>query len=118
MPEKTEIIGAFNIGTQKGEPIEKIKQTLLNAGYDPQDVEDSARAFSSGGMKPAVKPLKPEEKKEGKEEIKSTEGQPAKPEEQKSKEKGLSKTLLILIIVAAVAFLGAVGFLLYRLLLK
>jgi len=55
--QKSELIGAFKIGSQKGHSIDEIKQSLINAGYSIRDVEDSANAFLQGRAIPEAKPL-------------------------------------------------------------
>lgn len=105
--QKAELIGAFRTGVQTGHNIEGIKQSLINAGYSIQDVEDSANAFSQGKFTPSGKPL-PQIQLPTEE---------AKPEE-KPIEKGLEKMPLyfwIALISSVVIVLSLIGYIVYRL---
>jgi len=46
--ERPDIMAGINQAVEKGESLEKAKQTFLDAGYSSQDVEDSVRAINSG----------------------------------------------------------------------
>ncbi|MEM4230418.1 MAG: hypothetical protein QXF25_00885 [Candidatus Pacearchaeota archaeon] len=91
--QKIDIIGAFQIAQQRGHSIEEIKQTLINAGYNPQDIEDSLQAFLQG-PKPQIKPLPT------------------------IKLKKTSPYLLISIIISLIIVLGLLSYLLYRILMS
>ena len=46
--QKPDIIGAFKVAAQRNQGLDAVKRSLIAAGYDVQDVEDSALAFSQG----------------------------------------------------------------------
>jgi len=98
--QKSELIGAFKTGVQTGHSIEDIKQSLINAGYSRQDVEDSVSAFSQGRTTPPAKPL-------------------PSPEKEKVLEEGKFKKMplyfWIALVASAVIVLGLVGYIIYRL---
>ena len=48
MTEKLEIVGGLKAALERGWSLEQAKQSLLNAGYNPRDIEDSSRALNSG----------------------------------------------------------------------
>jgi hypothetical protein len=100
--QKPEFIGAFQIAADRNQDIDKVKQSLINAGYDIQDVEDSALAFSQGMTKPVAKPLPA---------LMSMLQAPSV-----SAIKEMPKYLLIAIIASAAIVLGLIGYVAYRLL--
>ena len=46
--EKLEVIGGLKNAIERGYSLEKAKQSFLNAGYNPRDVEDSANSLKAG----------------------------------------------------------------------
>jgi len=56
--QRIDLIGAFRTASERGLPLEETKASLLSAGYNQQDVEDSAQAFLRGATKPTP-PAKP-----------------------------------------------------------
>lgn len=135
--QKPDIIGAFKVAAQRNENLDAVKRSLIAAGYDVQDVEDSALAFSQGQVRPAAKPLPSQ--------VSATLAQPAKslwqrllpaktpaittplktpaqaitaqeisavPEQQEKKE--MPKYLIIAIISSVVVVLGLLGYVVYK----
>ena len=45
MAQQSEIVAGIKQAVQRGEPIQKAKQSFIQAGYNQQDVEDSAKAM-------------------------------------------------------------------------
>ena len=46
--QKEEITGGLKSALERGYSLEDAKQSFINAGYNPRDVEDSANVFSGG----------------------------------------------------------------------
>ena len=46
MVEDSELIGGIRNALERGEPIEKVKQSFLNAGYTPEEIERASRESS------------------------------------------------------------------------
>lgn len=112
--QKAELIGAFRIGIQTGDKIEDIKQSLINAGYSIQDVEDSANAFLQGRITPPAKLLPSSAKIPLSLQI--SEGRELG--EKKPEEKELKKMPLyfwITLIASAIIVLCLIGYIVYRL---
>jgi hypothetical protein len=122
MTKRTDIMGALKTAKDKGISLDLAKRSLVNAGYDKQDIEDSAQAFSAGESpyeKPAKKPL-PTLPGVGK----KTPAQPAQQtpaqaqgQQATTQKKKTSVGVIIAIVFAAIAMAGSLGYLLYTMLL-
>jgi len=136
--QKPDIIGAFKVAAQRNQGLDAVKRSLIAAGYDAQDVEDSALAFSQGQVRPAAKPLPSQASAAPAQPAKSLWQRllPAKtpaitaplatptaktltapeisaaPEQQEKKE--MPKYLIIAIISSVVVVLGLLGYVVYK----
>ena len=134
--QKPDIIGAFKVAAQRNQSLDAVKRSLIAAGYDVQDVEDSALAFSQGQVRPAAKPLPSQAFAAPVQPAKSLWQRllPAKtpaitaplktsqaltapeisaaPEQQEKKE--MPKYLIIAIISSVVVVLGLLGYVVYK----
>ena len=48
MSEREELLSGFKNALERGESVEKAKQTFLNSGYKSTEVDEAAQAASSG----------------------------------------------------------------------
>jgi hypothetical protein len=57
--QRIDLIGAFRAASARGLSLEETKASLISAGYNPQDVEDSMQAFLRGATRPtpSARPL-------------------------------------------------------------
>ena len=90
-----EISGGIKNALDRGEPLEKAKQTFINAGYTPQEVQEAAQMAGPAPVQ-AAKPLNPEQ----------APGAPATPTAP-AKKTTSKKTIIILSIVGAVVLVAA-----------
>jgi len=138
--QKPDIIGAFKLASQRNENLDAVKRSLIAAGYDVQDVEDSALAFSQGQIKPVVKqlpsqtpgqpaaqpaksllkrffPAKPSTPMQTPTQTKPSEPpamQAAQPVQEQQEQKSMPKYLVIAIISSAVIVVGLLGYVIYK----
>ena len=131
--QKPDIIGAFKIASQKNENLDAVKRSLIAAGYDIQDVEDSALAFSQGQVRPAVKqlpiqpivqtakslwqrllPAKTPATQASPQMQPSSAMPPAQSVQEQQEQKSMPKYLIIAIISAVVIVLGLLGYVIYK----
>lgn len=56
MTAEEELQGGIRNALERGQPIEKIVQTFINAGYPPADVQAAARAATEGATTIAPQP--------------------------------------------------------------
>jgi len=54
--KKNELVGGIKNALDRGENLEKAKQSLLNAGYEKEDVEAAAREFAQPSAAPTAAP--------------------------------------------------------------
>ena len=61
---QSQLIGGIKNALERGESLGKIKQSFINAGYSPKDVDSAAAAFSQTGqtLPPTEQTLSPIEK--------------------------------------------------------
>tara|TARA_Y100000310_G_scaffold325742_1_gene389700 strand:+ start:2384 stop:2881 length:498 start_codon:yes stop_codon:yes gene_type:complete len=135
-----ELVGGIKNGLERGEPMPKIKQSFINAGYKPAEVNAAVSKLSTQTPQPEQPapttqpqqapaqptPTKPVKKKQSffsklfsrkKQVVKPTvqttsppptPAQPEIPEVEQPKKSGISKTvILILIILSALILIGA-----------
>jgi hypothetical protein len=86
-----EILGGIKNALDRGEPLEKAKQTFINSGYTPQEVQEAVQLIGPQSAKP-LNPAKPT----------STQPIATPPTEKSSK-----KTIIIMSIVGAVILVSA-----------
>jgi len=98
-----EIDSGLKNAMAKGESLEKAMKSFVNAGYNPQEVQEAGQRLSSGGGASAIIEHAPENKI----------GVELPPMPMKKKK---GRAILILgIIFAIVVLLGAAGYLIYAL---
>lgn len=101
---ENEISAGLKNAMERGESLEHAMQTFVNAGYNPQEVKAAGASLSQGSSSGIV--YAPGERKENYAEEKN----------QAPEEKGKSKKtiLVIVLILAAIIFLGALGYLIFK----
>lgn len=109
---RDEIAAGMRNALEKGEPLEKVVQSFINAGYNPFEVRAVSQIFSGYGSSSAVVhseqfPDAPQPPAQNQ----TQELQVAQIEKKKSK-----KVLIIGIFVAALIVLGAISYLIYTIL--
>lgn len=85
-----EILGGIKNALDRGEPLEKAKQTFINSGYTPQEVQEAAQLIG-----PRAKPLNP------------TQPALAQPATAPPAKKSSKKTIIILSVVGTVILILA-----------
>ncbi len=116
---REEIQLAMKVALDRGENLEKIKTSFINAGYTKEDVQEAAAQLTSPYQ------ISPERQVPSQSEsIKTNQenslpeppikGKPL-PELPKLKKKTSKKKLIILIILLLIIFLGAIAYLVYTL---
>jgi hypothetical protein len=119
--KRTDLMGALKTAQDKGISLEVAKQSLLNAGYDSQDIEDSVQALAKGESPYAKQALKPLPTLPGAK-PQTPPAQPGKPAAQPpalpGQKKKTSPMLILAIVFSSIAIAGALGYLLYAMLLS
>ncbi len=94
-----EISGGIKNALERGESLAKAKQTFINAGYTPQEVQAAAQMIKpkSSGF---AKPLSPSQSQ-------SAPLQPTPTQETKPKQTTSKKTIIILSVVGVVVLITA-----------
>ncbi len=87
-----EISGGLKNALDRGEPLSKAKQSFINAGYTPREVQEATQMIRSSPMQ-NVKPLSP------------SISQPTPIKQSSSK-----KTIIIIAIIGVVILIGALVF--------
>jgi len=118
--KRTDLMGALKTAKDKGISLDVAKQSLINAGYDAQDIEDSAQAFSRGESPyaaPATKPLPtlPGAKPAPAQPAAQPAGKPAAPPTDQKKK--MSTGTILAIVFSSIAIAGALGYVLYTIVL-
>lgn len=111
-----EIIGGIRNAMARGQSIEQAVRSLINAGYNLQEVKDAAGSFSEGGNfgsidKKTVQPTS------AKTDEKTKSPLPSLPKTGVIKPKSNTKIILLIILLLLI-FIGLVGYLAYYLFLK
>ena len=106
---ENEIIGGLKNALERGEDVERAKQTFVNAGYSAREVKvaaDSLKSFSASEVAQIESPVKetPKEKK-------SLSLPPLK----KQKTKNRKTSLVVLLIIAIIIFAVSLGYLIIKL---
>ena len=106
---KDEIISGLRNAMNHGSSLEQAVRSFINAGYNSQEVQESARIISSGVSGLVYAPESGRENKENE--------LPPLPSEKNEKKKSHGKTwLVIVLIVVLLGVLGGIGLLLYGIL--
>ncbi len=97
---KEELIAGLKIATSRGESIEKATQSLVNAGYDIQEIQAAAQEINMG-----LTPVIPQPSK--------TFGESNLPQQETPKQKkNISRIILICILLALLLF-GIIGLIMF-----
>ena len=117
-----DIVGGLKSGLERGEPLQQVMMSFLNAGYNKSEIEEAARSLMSEGNQLQMnksQEKKPEETMQKSEPKKESKPLPVlgmfrpKPKEQKvsgyGKKKSANKIMIILMIVLAVIFVGVLS---------
>ena len=100
---ENEISAGLKNAMERGESLEHAMQTFVNAGYNPQEVKAAGASLSQGVSDIVYTPG-------GREENDAEERNQAPEKKGKSK-----KTILIIVLIlAAVIFLGTLGYLIFK----
>ena len=99
---KDEILACLKNATSRGENVEKAAQSLINAGYNPQEVRETARFLSEGASNIIYHQEKTEDRTQNKE------ANYTAPKKQKWR-----AIFIIMIIFAMLLLLGSFSYLIY-----
>jgi hypothetical protein len=103
-----ELLAGLKIAMEGGSDLESAKRSFINAGYNPAEVEEAARILSSnGGASSIIEPTRQERSI-------NENNLPHLPSGKKERKK--KSLLLVFIVVAVLVLLGAIGYLIYALL--
>jgi len=117
--EKKEIISGLKQAVERGYSLEQAKQSFLNAGYAPEDVEDSAKSMG-GVLSQMPKEEKhklfeyPEKAREEKAPATPPQEQEIrKPEEEKKPKKSIRKSIIIALAIVLISLLILLFFIIF-----
>ena len=116
---KDEILAGLRNAMERGQSLETATQSFINAGYNPQEVREAARSLS-GGVSEIIYPNSAGEDA-GKRETPDRQMLPREnPYFMNKRRNGNGSRILVigLIIISLLVFLGALGYLLYSLVLQ
>jgi len=101
-----DLIGGLKNAMERGEPMEKAKQSFINAGYQPSEV--TAAAQKTPVVSPVVTPTtstQPTTKKE--KPVESTQPTPTTPNQPTVKKQASKKFIIILTMIGGLILAGA-----------
>ncbi|NPE26974.1 hypothetical protein HNV12_03145 [Methanococcoides sp. SA1] len=109
MNREKELSGGIKNALERGETLAKAKQSFLNSGYKPQEIEAAVRNMASS-TQPIRQPLVPGAQPGQPTPTQPNQQMPAQPGQPQSK-KSVSKTFIIIASIIAVIVLGVAAFL-------
>jgi len=115
---KDEIVAGLKNALDRGESLKSAVQSFINAGYNPVQVREAAKALSEGASQiTGQSEIDAPQRKQGKREPPPLpKPAPAQKKDIENADKGKKILLIGLIIIISLLILGGIGFLIYYLL--